>query len=610
MRVGARYLGEGRCAFVVWGPLLTTVHLKLESQGNRLIQMEKGKDDYFRVTLRDVPPGSRYRYLIDGSTERPDPASHYQPEGVHGPSEVVDHDSFPWEDGDWQGVALEEMVMYELHTGTFTDVGTFDGVSHRLSALGDLGVNALEIMPVGQFPGDRNWGYDVAYPYSVQNSYGGPEGLKRLVNACHGEGIAVILDVVYNHLGPEGNYLGDFAPYFSRKFKTPWGDAINFDGPYADGVRNYCIENALHWFDLYHIDALRLDAIHGIFDMSAKHILQELAERVKKFSGVRGRRFYLIAESDLNDVRVIRPADIGGYGIDAQWLDDFHHAVHTLLTGEKTGYYLDFGSMNHLKKSYREGFAYSWDYSPHRKRLFGSSSADRTAGQFVVFTQNHDQVGNRMHGDRLSTLVSFEALKLAAGSVILSPYIPLIFMGEEYGEESPFLYFTSHLDADLAEAVRKGRKKDFRTFLWRGEPPDPQNRETFFASKLKWEKREDGRHGALLAFYRELISLRKVVPVLANLDNKSLEVRSHEGKQIMTMRRWLEGEETVAAMNFGDKDEKVTLIAGAGELYRLIDSSDKRWMGPGAKTPERLQGGQDVVIRPFSFALYGEGVRA
>ncbi len=607
--VGARYLGDGRCSFVLWGPLLESAHVRLVSPGDRRVQMEKGEDGYFRAVLGDVPPGSRYYYVINGSAERPDPASHFQPGGVHGPSEVVDHDSFSWQDGDWRGVPLEQMIMYELHTGTFTEEGTFDSVIPRLAALCDLGVNALEIMPVGQFPGKRNWGYDVAYPYSVQNSYGGPDGLKRLVNACHENGIAVILDVIYNHLGPEGNYLGLFAPYFAGKYKTPWGEAINFDGPHADGVRSYFIENALHWFDLYHIDALRLDAIHGILDTSAKPFLKELAERVKAFSKERGRKFYLIAESDLNDARVIRPADEGGYGIDAQWLDDFHHTVHTLLTGERTGYYLDFGSIDHLEKAYREGFVYSWNYSPYRRRHFGSSSADRPARQFIVFSQNHDQVGNRMLGERLSTLASFEGLKLAAGCVILSPYIPLLFMGEEYGEESPFLYFTSHLDPDLADAVRRGRKKDFQAFLWKGKPPDPQDPQTFSASKLKWEKRLDGRHGVLLSFYRELISLRQLLPVLSNLDNRSLDVNAPEGKKIITMRRWYEGTEAIAVMNFGGSDERVTVSANGAELYRLIDSSNERWLGPGSMLPERLGGSREVVVPPLCFALYGKGVK-
>jgi maltooligosyltrehalose trehalohydrolase len=609
MRVGANYLGDGECELNLWGPLLRSVDLVITGPDARDIPMKKDERGYWGVTAGNVFPGCRYLFRIDGSLKRPDPASHYQPEGVHGPSELVDHESFPWDDGVWQGKPLEEMIMYELHVGTFTEEGTFDGVIQRIPELRDLGVNALEIMPVGQFPGGRNWGYDVAYPYSVQNSYGGPSGLKRLVNACHANGIAVILDVIYNHLGPEGNYLGEFAPYFSRKYKTPWGEAINFDGPHADGVRDYFVENALYWFELYHIDALRLDAIHGIFDMSARPFLQELAERVEDFSIRRGRKYYLIAESDLNDVRVIRPVQMGGYGIDAQWCDDFHHAVHTLITGEKSGYYLDFGGIDHLEKAYREGFVYSWNYSPYRRRFFGSSSADRPARQLVVFTQNHDQVGNRMLGDRLATLVPFDALKLAAGAVLFSPYIPLLFMGEEYGEESPFLYFTSHLDPDLAEAVRRGRKKDFKAFLWKGEPPDPQSPETFVASRLQWEKRKQDKHGVLLKYYRELISLRQVLPALSKLDKSSMEVIAPEGERIIMMRRWFEDEEAVAIMNFNQREGTVMIRPAGGELYRLIDSSEERWLGPGSKLPERVRGAREITMRPFSCALFGKGVR-
>src|SRR4030066_1209493 len=320
------------------------------------------------------------------------------------------------------------MIMYEIHVGTFTPEGTFDAVILRLDELSVLGINTIELMPVAQFPGERNWGYDGTYPFAVQNSYGGPEGLKILINECHKKGMAVILDVVYNHFGPEGNYLWDYGPYFTDRYKTPWGQAINYDDLYSNEVRNFFIENALHWFKNYHFDALRLDAIHGIFDFSAKAFLQELAEKVEEFSSSEGKKYYLIAESDLNDSRVIRPGNMGGYGIDAQWCDDFHHAVHTLLVHENKGYYVDFGETEHLVKSFREGFVYSGQYSEYRKRNHGNSSRDCPAEQFIVFTQNHDQVGNRMFGERLSNLVSFESLKLAAGAVLLSPYIPLLFM--------------------------------------------------------------------------------------------------------------------------------------------------------------------------------------
>ncbi|MFH1703950.1 MAG: alpha-amylase family glycosyl hydrolase, partial [Nitrospirota bacterium] len=359
MKIGAYYLGNGKCKFVVWAPFLDQVQVKFASLHKKNISMEKDTKGHWKTVVENVFPGTRYLYILGDKTEKPDPASHFQPEGVHGPSQIVDHSAFDWEDSKWKGIPLSEMIMYELHVGTFTSKGTFESIIPRLDGLLDLGINAIEIMPVSQFSGDRNWGYDGVYPFAVQNSYGGPEGLKRLVNECHKKGIAVILDVVYNHLGPEGNYLWDYGPYFTGKYKTPWGIAINFDDAYSNEVRDFFIENALHWFKNYHIDALRLDAIHGISDLSAKPFLQELAEKVEEFSLQEGRKFYLIAESDLNDSMVIKPRELGGYGIDAQWCDDFHHCLHTLVTGESQGYYVDFGKLEYLVKSLREGFVYS-----------------------------------------------------------------------------------------------------------------------------------------------------------------------------------------------------------------------------------------------------------
>src|SRR3990172_2890134 len=484
MKFGAWYQGDGRCFFSVWAPLKDNVAVKLLFPEERVVQLKKDNKGYWQSEAVNVYPGTRYSYQLDRSVDRPDPASHFQPEDVHGPSEVVDHEAFYWDDRDWKGMAIEEMIMYELHVGTFTPEGTFDAIIARLNTLKELGVNALNIMPVAQFPGSRNWGYDGTYLYAVQSSYGGPEGLKRLVNACHKHNMAMILDVVYNHFGPEGNYLGEFCPYYTEKYKTPWGRANSFDDAYSDDVREFFLQNALYWFEHYHIDGLRLDAVHAIYDMSATPFLAELAEKVEDFSVQKGKKHYLIAESNLNETKHIRPHALGGYGLDAQWLNDFHHSLRTLLTGDLTGYYMDFGKISHLAKAWHQGFVFSGQYSAYRKRRHGNSSLERPDRQFVVFCQNHDQVGNRMLGERLSTLVSFEALKLAAAAVILSPYIPMLFMGEEYGEESPFLYFISHMDKDLINAVREGRKADFRSFQWSGEPPDPQSEDTFNRSKL------------------------------------------------------------------------------------------------------------------------------
>lgn len=608
MKIGANYTGNGKCEFVVWAPFLKKMLLKIVSTEERVIPMVRDNRGYWHVTAEIVSPSTLYYYRLDDERERPDPASHFQPKGVHGPSQLVDHNSFNWEDRNWRGIALSEMIIYELHVGTFTPDGTFSAAISRLPELTDLGINAIEIMPVSQFPGERNWGYDGTYPFAVQNSYGGPEWLKHLVNECHKKGVVVVLDVVYNHLGPEGNYLRDYGPYFTDKYKTPWGMAINFDDAYSNEVRNFFIENALHWFKNYHIDALRLDAIHGISDLSAKPFLQELAERVEEFSSLEGKRFYLIAESDLNDSRVIRPRELGGYGIDAQWCDDFHHSIHTLLTGEKDGYYIDFGRIEHLVKSLREGFVYSGGYSEYRKRNHGNSSNDRPAVQFIVFSQNHDQMGNRMLGERLTNIASFESLKLAAGTVLLSPYIPLLFMGEEYGEDAPFLYFVSHSDPGLIQAVREGRKEEFKAFAWKGEPFDPQNVETFLKSKIRWEKRREGKHKILLDFYKNLLKLRRNVPALSNLDKESLDVYGFEEDRILFMRRWKNDSHVFCIFNFNREDTKFSTSLPEENWRKLLDSSDFDWKGPGSLLPESISGGEEVLsLRRHSFVIYSKG---
>jgi maltooligosyltrehalose trehalohydrolase len=459
-------------------------------------------------------------------------------------------------------------------------------------------------MPVAQFPGDRNWGYDGVYTYGVQHSYGGPEGLKKLVDACHQQGLSIILDVVYNHFGPEGNYTSLFGPYFTEAYKTPWGAAMNFDDVHSEGVRNYFIENALYWFENYHFDALRLDAIHAIYDLGAKHVLQEMAEKVEALSASVGRKFYLIAESDLNDVRVIREKELGGHGMDAQWSDDFHHAIHTAITGEQTGYYKDFGKIEQLAKAYKESFVYSWEYAPHRKRFHGSDARDRPGHQFVVCTQNHDQVGNRMLGERLTHLVSFEGLKLAAGALMLSPYIPMLFMGEEYGEDSPFLYFVSHTDPDLVEAVRQGRKREFADFHAEGEFVDPFSLDAFQQSQLKWEKRQEGKHKVLLELYRHLIQLRRTIPALKSLDKQNLQASAAEEQKLLVLRRGSGGSQVLCMMNFNDKDVTFQETSSGGTWRKILDSSDSKWLGAGSTMPEKLMQEQEVTIRPQSFVVY------
>jgi len=607
MEPGAKYSGAGKCRFTVWAPNAERVDVRITAPTERIISLDKQEHGYWLTTADGIEAGSRYVFRLDLSTERPDPASHLQPDGVHKPSQVVDHTSFQWSDDAWRGLPLEQMIMYELHVGTFTKDGTFEAVISRLRDLAELGINAIELMPVAQFPGERNWGYDGAYPFAVQNSYGGPEKLKKLVDACHRHKIAVILDVVYNHLGPEGNYLQDFGPYFTGKYQTPWGKAVNFDGAGSDEVRTYFINNALHWFTNYHIDALRLDALHAIYDMSAKPFLRELAERVEGFSRQAGRRVYLIAESDLNDTKLIKSPRAGGYGLDAQWCDDFHHSLHALLTDESFSYYRDFGQVRHLAKALREGFVYSWQYSEHRNRHHGSSSKTIPAQRFVVFAQNHDQVGNRMLGRRMSALVSHEGLKLAAGTVLLSPYIPLLFMGQEYGEEAPFLYFVSHSDADLISAVRDGRINEFKFLKRQGKPPDPQDVNTFLESKLNWETRDQEEHKSLLTLYRHLIRLRRNVPALAHLSKKNLQVDVVAGKKLLVLRRWHDGSHILCLENFERQDCTVQVDVSDGRWVKILDSAETKWAGPGSSLPAVIEQAEALTVRRLSFAVFELG---
>jgi maltooligosyltrehalose trehalohydrolase len=596
--LGANHLGKGAYSFLVWAPFRKTVELSLLAPRKQTVAMRRREDGYFEAVvsgLEGEPP--QYVFVLDGELIRPDPVSHFQPEGVHQPSQAVIHEKFEWRDEGWWNLPLAEYLIYELHVGTFTPEGTFEAVLPRLKYLREeLGVTAIEIMPVAQFPGTRNWGYDGVHLYGVQNSYGGPEGLKSLVNGCHEAGLAVILDVVYNHLGPEGNYLCDFGPYFTSRHQTPWGSAINFDGPHCDEVRRFFVDNALYWIDKYHIDALRLDAVHSILDFSANHILRELKDEISTRAT---RKAYLIAESDLNDVRLINPRNMGGYGLKAQWLDDYHHSLHALLTGEKQGYYLDFGTTVHLASSLENGFVYSGQYSRHRHRSFGNSSRTRPARQFVVFSQNHDQVGNRALGDRLSQNLSLAKLKIAAAMVLLSPYIPLLFMGEEYGETAPFQYFIDHLDDDLAKAVGQGRREEFAAFDWREEVPDPKAESTFTRSKLDFELRHRDWHGELFRFYRELIQLRKSHPVLRTPDKSGLEIASDPERATLTMLRTKWNRRIFYAVNFNDTEQPVT--SGLAGSWRLLISSPAQ---EGSAPPESRNIEGELTLPPHSFFLY------
>jgi maltooligosyltrehalose trehalohydrolase len=516
---------------------------------------------------------------------------------------------FPWEDQYWHGLPLQAYILYELHVGTYTAAGTFVAIIPHLDALRRLGITAIELMPIAQFPGQRNWGYDGVQPFAVQYSYGGPEGLKHFVNACHQRGLAVVLDVVYNHLGPEGNYLGSFGPYFTDNYKTPWGAALNFTGPLSDEVRRFFIENALYWITECHIDALRLDAVHAIMDCSAYPFLEELATVVHAQAARLNRQVYLIAESNLNDTRLIRPPGLGGHGLDAQWNDDFHHALHTLLTGEQAGYYQDFGTLAHLGTAWSTGYVYGGQYSSYRQRRHGHASHLVPARAFVVYAQNHDQVGNRMLGERLSQLVSFERLKLAISVVLLSPYMPLLFMGEEYGETAPFYYFVSHLDPDLVEAVRRGRRDEFTAFHWQGEPPDPQAEVTFWRSKLNHARRDQEPHRTLLAFTQELVRLRTGIAALAAMCKETMEVRSYEEQHVLYARRWSEDTEAVIVFHFGETPVSLALPIPAGYWQKRLDSADAQWQGRGSPLSLELPSTGEVrlTLPPTMAVLWVQG---
>jgi maltooligosyltrehalose trehalohydrolase len=608
MEVGAVYKGDGKCEFTVWAPLKNKISVEIISGNPRSLAMNKDDLGYWKAVGDEISKGDRYMYNIEDQVKRPDPASFYQPDGVHEPSAIVDHNSFPWDDKSFRRCGLSEMIIYEMHVGTFSVSGTFYDVIPRIKDLVNLGINAIEIMPVAQFPGKKNWGYDGTYLFSVQDSYGGPDGLKELVNEAHAHGLSVILDVVYNHLGPEGNYTQDFGPYFTGQYRSPWGSAINFDGRYSLGVRNFFIENALYWFKYYHIDGLRLDAVHGIYDFSAKHFMLELQQRVTQYNQKNGKHHFLIAESDLNDVRIIQPEDIGGYGLDAQWLDDYHHCIHTLLTKESQGYYADFGSIEDLKQSFCEGFVYQGQYSKYRESQHGSCSKHISPDKFVVFSQNHDQIGNRAQGRRLASLVSFDALKLTAAAIILSPYIPLLFMGQEYAEDAPFLYFIDHEDKDLVEAVRKGRQAEFAAFKWQTEIPDPKDDQTFARSKLNWEKRDQDKHKVILQLYKHLIRIRKNSVVFSKTDRRSLDACLIENSKLLLWRRWYNRTELFCVMNFDDQDVEFKSAISQGKWKKILDSQDRLWQGGSQPMPDFIQSNQQLKVSALSFALYEKEV--
>jgi len=600
MKIGTNY-SKNSSEFVVWAPHRNTVSVVLP-QENQILKMESLENGYWRLEAEGIKPDTHYLFRLNDNKDRPDPASHFQPEGVYGPSAVVNHSSFAWKDNSWRGVNLEDIIMYELHVGTFSPEGTFAGARSRAHELSRIGIKAVELMPVSQFSGARNWGYDEVFPFAVQNTYGGPDELKKLVQEFHSNGIAVILDVIYNHLGPEGNFLKDFGPYFLNR-KTPWGKAINFDGPLSANVRNFFLENAVHWFKNYHIDGLRLDAIFAIIDNSPKHFLNELSETVENFSKTTPRKVLLIAENDCVDPKIIQSRKTGGYGLDALWHDDLHHSLHALLTGERNWYYSSFGTLGELVKAWNKNCI------DHTQLLTAQASGNCSPtyvspSKLVVFSQNHDQVGNRPSGDRLITIAGLEAAKLAAGFMILSPFTPLLFMGEEYGENGPFLFFTDYSGEALRKKVRVGRKKELKNNGWKIHPPDPQDPSTFACSKIGWHQRCLGKGKRILAYYEKLISLRKDF-CNSNFD-KRLRTKffMSEGKSLLVIQKHVSGSFMVTVANFSNLERKYRFPCTGGIYVKVLDSADTDWAGSGSALPSKAKLGDRHTIGPLSMAVY------
>jgi maltooligosyltrehalose trehalohydrolase len=572
----------------VWAPNASGVRVVAgdSTAGHTEHPMARGDDGWWTA---DVPDGVDYAYLLDDAEAPvPDPRSVWQPHGVHGPTRPYDHSRFPWSDQGWTGRALPGSLVYELHVGTFTPAGTFDAAAGHLDHLVDLGVDLVEVMPVNAFDGTHGWGYDGVLWYAVHEPYGGPDGLKRFVDACHARGLGVVLDVVYNHLGPSGAYLDRFGPYFSEHHHTPWGPGLNLDGPHSDVVRSYVLDNALSWFRDFHVDGLRLDAVHALSDDRATHLLEELASEVDALEAHLRRPLTLIAESDLNDPRLVTAREAGGHGLDAQWADDVHHALHTALTGERQGYYADFGSLSTLAATLRSPFFHAGSWSSFRGRLHGRAvDTSRVPGyRFVVYTSDHDQVGNRATGDRPSHSQSPGLLAVAAALVLTSAYTPMLFMGEEWGASTPWQFFTSFDDPELGDAVRDGRRSEFGEHGWDSdEVPDPQDPATRDRSVLDWAEPGKDHHAWLLDVYRRLVALRRSRPDLTDPRLDRVEVTYDEDERWLVVHR---GTLRVVA-NLGTSPRRVTLDREIAEV--LLASADT-WVE-----------GDEVAVDGESFAV-------
>jgi len=570
--------------------------MSLKLDGRVLPLGDPNKRGWWALEVADATSGADYAFLIDDDpTPYPDPRSPRQPNGVHGMSRLYDHAAFEWHDQLWRGSPKTGSVLYELHIGTFSKEGTFDGAIAHLDYLCDLGITHIELMPVAEFAGARGWGYDGVALFATHEPYGGPDGLKRFVDACHARGLSVIVDVVYNHFGPVGNYANKFGPYVTDRHKTPWGDAVNLDEGGSDEVRRFFCDNALMWLRDYHCDGLRFDAVHEFIDRSAVHFMEQLSVEVERLGATLGREFYLIAESDLNDPTVVRPREAQGYGMDSQWSDDFHHSLFTLVYTKEPGrgYYDDFGSMADLHKALKHAYVYDGKYSAYRKRKHGRPVEALSAHHFIHFDQNHDQVGNRALGERLEHLSGLDAAKVAIGIVLMAPYIPMLFMGEEWATSSPFLYFADHEDEEMRRLVSEGRKRDFALFFG-DEVPNPEDIETFEKSKLNWDEIDTGKHAEMLAWTKALIKLRRCTVCLNDGNMHHLMVSSDDKRMTLVMQR----EEARILVNLGTEPQRFDLLDGEGLslISRLgIDIADNAIELPGMtlavmlSTPENVE---------------------
>jgi maltooligosyltrehalose trehalohydrolase len=575
-KMGANILDSknGRIEFRVFAFNKKKVELLLKNaEKETTALMYEETPHIYSTVLENTGQDLLYKFRIEDEGDFPDPYSHFQPEGVHGFSRVIDHKKYRWNDYDWHGKDLSQLILYELHVGAFSPEGTFRSVAGKLDYLVELGINAIELMPVTQTPGRWNWGYDGATLFSVNKNYGTPDDLKYLIDRCHRKGIAVILDVVYNHLGPEGNYLPVYGPYFTFKHTTPWGAAVNFDDQYCEYMRAMVVDNVRYWLEEYHFDGLRLDAVHAIKDESLTHILQEIRAMTQKTAAEFNRKIALIAETDDNNVKIINPPEKGGYGLDAQWMDDFHHTIHTILTGEKRGYYIDYGRLEDLPKVYKN-YLYTGEFSQFWQKDRGSDASQNPGYQFVVSIQNHDQVGNRAGGERLSNLVDFPSLKLVAGLLFFSPYIPLLFMGEEYAEKKPFLFFTDYGDPQLKAAVSQGRKEEFKAFGWKNFH-DPEDDQTFYSSRLTPRDDWEEHNKQMFTFYRDLLGLRKSHPALSNLVKENTEVKVDSDTKLVEIQRWHGSIKLTGLFNLGENDFPLDAYQGK----QIFNSQWKKYGG-------------------------------